>query len=94
MSRNTIDTNHLDALFSPVEAVKPKPQVKKKQKITFIMDSDLVERLKNAVYWSPGLTVSSVLEEATQKVINELEKANGKPFPERNGELKKGRQLS
>ena len=94
MSRNTIETNHLEALFTPVEPVKPKIQAKKKQKITFIMDCDLVERLKNAVYWSPGLSVSSVLEEATEKAINELEKEKGKPFPERNGELKKGRKLS
>jgi hypothetical protein len=93
MSRDTIDSGFLDGIFTPVEPVKSKP-AKKRQKITLTMDSDLVERLKNTVYWSPGLSLCSLLEEGAEIMVNQLEKENGKPFPERNGELKKGRKLS
>jgi hypothetical protein len=94
MTRKTIGDNPLDAWVTTVESVNKKPHGKKKQKVTLIMDADLVERLKNAVYWSPGLSLSGVLEEAAEKMISQLEKKNGKPFQERNGELKKGRKLS
>ncbi len=94
MTRETIGFNPLDAYTNPVEPIKPKPQVKKKQKITLIMDADLVERLKNAVYWSHGISICSVIEEATEKMVKHLEKENGKPYPERNGEMKRGRKLS
>lgn len=94
MTRNTIDGGYLDDIFTPQEKVKQNPEVKKTEKLSLLMDAQLVERLKNAVYWSPGLTISSVVERATADMIKKLEKDNGKPFPERNGKMKKGRRIS
>lgn len=94
MARDTIETGFLDGLYTPIEPVKSKQAVKQKHKITVMVDNELVERLKNAVYWSPGKSVSGVMEEALQIAVDQLEKQNGKPFAERNSELKKGRKLS
>lgn len=94
MSRDTIGINPLDSLTQSVEPVKQQTKAKKKERITIALTPEVIERLKNAVYWSPGLTLSCVIEQATEKAILDLERKNGKPFPERNGELKKGRQLS
>jgi hypothetical protein len=93
MTQSKIGFNPLDAYTTSIEPVKSQP-IKKRQKITLTMDSALVERLKNTVYWSPGLSLCSLLEEGAEIMVNQLEKENGKPFPERNGELKKGRKLS
>jgi hypothetical protein len=52
------------------------------------LDADLVERLKNAVWHlGRGLSVTSVIEDAIDEAVRELEKENGgKPFPPRGGQ--------
>ena len=35
-----------------------------KQRITVQISVDVIERIKNAVYWTPGLTLTSLAEEA------------------------------
>ena len=45
------------------------------------------------MYWTPGLTLASLAEEAFAKAVDELEKQNGKDFQERKSELKTGRPV-
>jgi excisionase family DNA binding protein len=54
---------------------------------------DLLERLRNAVYWTPGLSIRSFIEQVLTRALDELERQAGKPFPPRNGALKKGQPL-
>ena len=75
------------------------PEVKKerpaKQRITLHISTDLVDRIKNAVYWEPGLTVAGFAEEAFIDAINVLEKERGEPFPQRKyHRLRGGRPVS
>ena len=73
---------------------KPQKQVKsQKQRITVQISEDVIERLKNAVYWTPGLTLAALAEEAFSKSVDALEEKNGSPFPKRKNELKTGRPL-
>lgn len=53
------------------------------------LDADLIERLKNAIWYiGEGLTIGGVAEEAIEQAVRRLEKRNGgKPFPPRGGEL-------
>lgn len=64
-----------------------------KQRITIHLSLDLIERVRNAVYWTPGLTIASMTEEALEKALLELEKKRNAPFPQRKEELKTGRPV-
>lgn len=62
-----------------------------KTRITFYMSQKMVERAKNAVFWTPGLTLSSLAEQSLEHLIDKLEEKRGEPFPLREAELAKGR---
>jgi len=104
MTRKTIGENPLDALVPPKKgrvqtktpALDPltKAQDRRaKKRLTVHLSVDVVNRAKNAVYWSPGLTLAGLAETAFLKVLEELEKENGGPFPARTAELKGGRPI-
>ena len=56
------------------------------------IEPELIERLRNAVWWiGRGLTIQALIEEALESIAGTLEaKYNrGKPFPQRETELPK-----
>jgi hypothetical protein len=55
------------------------------------VDSELMERLKNAIWHlGQGLTITSVVTKALEEAIAELEaRNNNKPFPMRQGRIPK-----
>lgn len=63
----------------------------KRERLTAQLPRELIERARNAVYWTPGLTLAGLTEAALEKFLNELEQ--GKPFPPRQRELKAGRPV-
>jgi hypothetical protein len=81
------------------ESVKPStPQEQgrrshKKEKLTVHLTHDLIERVKNAAYWNPRLTIASIAERGIAAVIEEIERENGGPYPAREEELKGGRPI-
>lgn len=64
-----------------------------KERMTIQISKDTIERAKNAVYWTPGLTIAQLTEEALNLVLNEMEKERGGSFPQRKSELRPGRPL-
>jgi hypothetical protein len=64
-----------------------------KERMTIQISKNTIERVKDAVYWTPGLTVAQLTEEALEIALERLEKKNGKPFEKRKSELKPGRPL-
>lgn len=62
-----------------------------KEGLTVNLPSGLIERARNAVYWTPGLTLASLAEEGLLKVLGRLEKESGGPYKPRNGKLPAGR---
>ncbi|MCO5297783.1 MAG: hypothetical protein M9921_13090 [Fimbriimonadaceae bacterium] len=50
---------------------------------SFTIDAELLERIRRAAYWTPGATVSGVLESAAKDYVAKLEKERGEPFPPR-----------
>ena len=66
---------------------------KKPEKVraTIYIPVKLIERVKNAVYWTPGLTVASLAEQALTREVEKLESGRKGPFPRRKRELKPGR---
>lgn len=106
--RQTIGENPLDGLFQTSienngasvavleeeQAPKIRQKTSRKQRITVQISEDVIERIKNAVYWTPGLTLASLAEEAFAKVVDALEEEREAPFPKRKEELKTGRPIS
>jgi hypothetical protein len=66
----------------------------KKQRVTIHVPAELIDRVKNAVYWEPGLTLAGFAEMALAKALEELEQERGTPFPHRRDrQLRGGRPI-
>jgi hypothetical protein len=77
-----------------IGAMKPKTApTGEKVRLTVLLPSPLVDRVKDAVYWTPGLTLSELAEEAFTAALQKRERGRKKPFPPRHGKLKAGRPL-
>ena len=50
-------------------------------------------RARDAVYWTPGLTLASLCEAGLRSEIVNLERKRGETFPKRASELKAGRPV-
>ena len=89
------------------EKVPEKSTPLNKQRLTVEISKEVIERAKDSVYWTRGLTLAQLTEEALEKAISDLEKHSiiyddktGKPlkgkgdsFPKRQEELKSGRPV-
>lgn len=64
-----------------------------RERVTVHISMETLERIRNAVYWSPGMTLAEFTEEALQRYLAVLEEARGEAFPARAGELKRGRPI-
>jgi len=64
-----------------------------KERLTVHLPVDLIDRVKNAVYWTPGLTLAGLAEDALRRAVDRLEKDRGEPYPHRRSELKGGRPM-
>lgn len=105
VKRQTIGENPLDSLFEPFsngserssilkENSQKKKKVSQKQRITVQISFDVIERVKNAVYWTPGLTLASLAEKALSNAVDQLEKEKKSKFSKRKEELKTGRPIN
>jgi hypothetical protein len=62
-----------------------------RKRLTVYLPLELLERARNTVYWSKGLTLAGLIEQALADSLNRKEQVNGKIFPQRLEELKGGR---
>ena len=49
----------------------------KRVRISAEISSDVAERIKNAVYWTPGMTMAGFIEKSLAKAIEQLEEEKG-----------------
>lgn len=77
-------------LYRPTRQAIAVPS-KRNMRVTLNLPVPLLDRLRNTVYWTPGLTLTSLITTAIQESLNQLEQQHGRPFPSRLGELKSGR---
>ena len=108
-SRQTIGENPLDAVIphtkAPTKTSKRrlapagttlKPEKRgpaQKERVTFHVSTELVEHLRDAVYWTPGATLAGIAEDALAKGVMAMEKKRGESFPKRKGAIKTGRPV-
>jgi hypothetical protein len=63
----------------------------RRQRVTVQLSGPVVERLRDAVYWTPGMTMAGFIESCISRIVDELEENRGKRFPKREGQLSPGR---
>jgi hypothetical protein len=95
--KSTIGANPLDAVVprTPDEHPTPHPVPLRvpKERVTFQLPVDLIDRARNAVYWTPGATVAGLMEDALTAHLAYIEQQRGAPFPPREHALKTGRPI-
>ena len=64
-----------------------------KQRFTAKLLVALIERARNAVYWTPGLTLAQLVADALTQSLDALEAQRGEPFPPRQHEPSPGRPI-
>lgn len=64
-----------------------------RERVTLHLSRDLIDRMRNVAYWTPGLTLADLAEEALTRHLVVLEEERGEPFPTRRAELKRGRPI-
>ncbi len=94
--RPTLGSDPFEALVP--ETPSPSSRRKRKAKVrkiraTFHLRMDLFDQARDAVYWTPGLTLSSLCEAGLRSEIVNLERKRGEAFPKRAGDLKAGRPV-
>lgn len=60
-------------------------------RLTVCLPGDLVDRLRNAVYWSPSLTLAWLIAHSLRTSLTEMESLRQGPFPKRKKALRAGR---
>ncbi len=60
-------------------------------RLTLVISEGLMERIKNAAFWTPGETLSALGERAVELELKRLERLNGGPFPPRTQQVRRGR---
>jgi hypothetical protein len=63
----------------------------KRQRMTVSLPTDLLERMRDAAYWTSGTTMAGLISSALEELLNNLESRNGQPFSPRLQDLKPGR---
>jgi hypothetical protein len=80
-----------DAEIRPVTGDRPASSHPQTQRMTVCLPTPLIERLRNAVYWTEDRTLARVIADAIEDAVTELEHSNGGAFPTRLAPLKAGR---
>lgn len=80
-----------DAQIRRMNSGKPTSSHPQKQRMTVLLPTSLIERLRNAVYWTEHRTLARIIADALEDAVTELEHSNGGTFPPRLAPLKPGR---
>ena len=72
-------------------AQNSRPSRPRKQRVTITLPLSLLERLRNAVYWTGHGPLASLICDALDDAVTQMETANGQVFPQRLSPLKRGR---
>lgn len=88
MTKKTIEVKEtVETRNSPKNFERPS-----KVRISAEVAKDVVERIKNAVYWTPGMTMAGFIEDALELAIDQLEELKG-AYEQREKELVGGRPM-
>lgn len=78
-------------LFNGLAMNQPDSTPVPRERFTVKLPVPVIERARNAVYWTSDLTLAGLTGKALEHYIDLLEAERGESFPPRTGELKLGR---
>lgn len=85
--RRTIGADPLDAVMPRTADAQPDTSPSRSTRLVTVgisFERALLERARNAVYWTPGLTLAELVSIGLMSVVDDLEKQNdGEPFTQR-----------
>lgn len=93
LSRETAGPGDHSAHGTEVRKPTKRRSVERKR-LTVSLPVELLERSRNTVYWTKGLTLARLLEQALTSSLDQRERLNGQPFSQRLEDLKGGRPRS
>ncbi len=88
---NSIKNERRSATSPSSKLSKTGRQEPRTVRLTVSLPGDLVDRLRNAVYWSPDLTLAWLIAQSLRASLTDLETARQGPFPKRTNALRAGR---
>ncbi|WP_173044004.1 hypothetical protein [Nitrospira sp. KM1] len=63
----------------------------RKRRVTITLPATLLDRMRNAVYWTGTIPLAQLITDALERTVNDMELINGGTFPARLAPLKRGR---
>jgi hypothetical protein len=87
---STLDTPYCKPA-NGTAASSPSLSRARKQRVTITLPHSLLERLRNAVYWTGHGPLARLISEALDEAVSQMEQTNGQAFPQRLAPLKRGR---
>lgn len=66
-------------------------RLEKRERLTVKLRAGIIERLRNAVFYTPGLTINGFIEQCINSIVDQMEEDRGSTFPERTENLRAGR---
>lgn len=87
----SINNDHSGTISPSLRTIQAGLQQPRKVRLTVSLPSDLVDRLRDAVYWSPNLTLAWLIAQSLRASLADLEKSRQGPFPKRIMGLRVGR---
>jgi hypothetical protein len=95
--RRTIGDNPLDAVIPQTTTARGRDSLTPPLRAVTVgvaFDPELLERARNAVYWTPGMTLTGLANLGLSQAVDDLEQRNGgQPFPARAGTMRTGRPI-
>ncbi len=91
VQNRSIKNDHNEMISSSFRPGQPGRQQPRKVRLTVSLPSDLVDRLRDAVYWSPSLTLAWLIAQSVRTSLAEMEFVRQEPFPKRTNALRAGR---
>ena len=90
-SSHSIKNERRGAVSLPFGSSKAGRQQPQTVRLTVSLPGDLVDRLRDAVYWSPSLTLAWLVAQSLRTSLAEMESLRQCPFPKRTNALRAGR---
>src|SRR6476659_10543422 len=87
---STLETSLPKTVNGPEDS-NSRPSRSRNQRVTITLPLSLLERLRNAVYWTGHGPLANLICDALDDAVSQMETANGQAFPQRLAPLKRGR---
>lgn len=88
---HSIKKDHNGTVSQSIRLGKAGREQPRKSRLTVSLPSDLVDRIRDAVYWSPSLTLAWLIAQSLRIALTEMESLRQGPFPKRTKRLRAGR---